>query len=91
MSKWEPEKYGYIKTDFVIGHSRKFFDTDQALTSHKRQEIVLSKFRNNVLNLLVATSVLEEGIDIKHCNLVIRYDPPNDFRSFVQVILILKS
>lgn len=85
MAKWESEKFGYLKVDFVIGHSGKYVDTDEALTQHKRQEMVLSKFRTSVLNLLVATSVLEEGIDIKQCNLVVRYDPPNDFRAFIQV------
>lgn len=34
---------------------------------------MLSKFRDGVINLLIATTVAEEGLDIKECNFVIRY------------------
>jgi endoribonuclease Dicer len=35
-------------------------------------------------NLLVGTSVLEEGIDIPKCNLVIHFNVPQVYRSYVQ-------
>lgn len=44
----------------------------------------MKNFRQMKLNLLCATSVLEEGVDVRQCNVVIRYDPPKDFRSYVQ-------
>jgi ERCC4-related helicase len=37
------------------------------------QDKAIKKFHEGTCNLLVATSVLEEGIDIPACNLVIRY------------------
>lgn len=54
--------------------------------ANKKQEQTLQKFRNGQLNVLVTTNVLEEGVDIRNCNLVIRFDPATDFRSHVQVL-----
>jgi endoribonuclease Dicer len=35
-------------------------------------------------NLLVGTAVLEEGIDVPKCNLVIHFNVPQAYRSYVQ-------
>nr|CAD7454255.1 unnamed protein product [Timema tahoe] len=35
-------------------------------------------------NLLVATSVLEEGMELPKCNLVVRFDLPTGYRSYAQ-------
>lgn len=45
---------------------------------------VLRKFRAHETNLLIATSVVEEGVDIPKCNLVVRFDLPTEYRSYVQ-------
>ncbi|NP_001244086.1 ATP-dependent RNA helicase DHX58 [Danio rerio] len=37
------------------------------------QKSVISHFRQGYLNLLISTSVAEEGLDIPECNLVVRY------------------
>lgn len=34
-------------------------------------------------NLLIATSVLEEGMELPRCNLVVRFDEPQSYRSYV--------
>ena len=36
------------------------------------------------LNIIVATSILEEGLDVQSCNLVIRFDPSATVCSFIQ-------
>ncbi|XP_043910666.1 probable ATP-dependent RNA helicase DHX58 [Protopterus annectens] len=41
--------------------------------TQNEQRDVIAKFRQGDLNLLVATSVAEEGLDIKECNVVVRY------------------
>ena len=45
---------------------------------------VLANFESGKANIMVATSVMEEGVDIPALNLVIRYDDSENFRSFIQ-------
>ncbi|KOC66705.1 Endoribonuclease Dicer [Habropoda laboriosa] len=51
---------------------------------HRKQEEVLKRFRIHECNLLISTSILEEGIDIPKCNFVMRYDFPKTYQSYVQ-------
>ena len=41
-------------------------------------------FHKKEINTLVASDVIEEGIDIVSCNYVIMFDLPKNFRSYVQ-------
>ncbi|MCL7029021.1 hypothetical protein MKW94_016083 [Papaver nudicaule] len=52
--------------------------------SRKIMDSVVEKFRSGELNLLVATKVAEEGLDIQTCCLVIRFDLPQTVASFIQ-------
>lgn len=54
--------------------------------SQRDQQEVIQKFRNGTLNLLVATSVAEEGLDIPQCNVVVRYGLLTNEISMVQVL-----
>uniref|UniRef100_A0A158R4U7 RNA helicase n=1 Tax=Syphacia muris TaxID=451379 RepID=A0A158R4U7_9BILA len=84
VAKFDKDRFGYLMPDFVIGYKNSNFGTEETLALHKRQEEVLKKFRHGQVNLLIATSVLEEGIDIKQCNVVIRFDRPLDYRAYIQ-------
>lgn len=59
-------------------------ESKEAETEHRKQEEVLKKFRMHECNLLISTAVLEEGYDLPKCNLVVRWDPPKSYRSYVQ-------
>ncbi|XP_043930713.1 interferon-induced helicase C domain-containing protein 1 [Protopterus annectens] len=61
---------GGVKAHYLIGagHNSAF----KPMTQNEQRE-VLSKFRTGEINLLIATTVAEEGLDIKECNIVIRY------------------
>ncbi|KAH0398316.1 P-loop containing nucleoside triphosphate hydrolase protein, partial [Aureobasidium melanogenum] len=50
----------------------------------KAQQQTLDDFRIGKKNLIIATSVLEEGIDISSCQTVICFDAPLNLVSFVQ-------
>ncbi|XP_078036312.1 endoribonuclease Dcr-1 isoform X2 [Augochlora pura] len=51
---------------------------------YRKQEEVLKRFRIHECNLMISTSILEEGIDIPKCNFVMRYDFPKTYQSYVQ-------
>lgn len=59
-------------------------ESKEAESEHRKQEEVLKKFRMHECNLLISTAVLEEGYDLPKCNLVVRWDPPKSYRSYVQ-------
>jgi len=65
----------------------------------RKQETALRQFRersedsgrrigssrsNPCVNLLVATSVIEEGMDVPKCNLVVMFDVIKSYRQYVQ-------
>ncbi|KAF8722027.1 hypothetical protein HU200_022652 [Digitaria exilis] len=52
-------------------------------SSNTRMEIIDS-FRRGKVHLIIATQILEEGLDVPSCNLIICFDQPKTVRSFIQ-------
>lgn len=78
---------GHINCDYVVGHNagkKGTYLRREATMSVKKQEAVLNRFRKEQINLLISTSVVEEGVDVPRCNTVVRFDFPQNFRAYVQ-------
>ena len=59
----------HIRSCTITGHTR---EAGHGMTQAEQEE-VMESFRKGECNLLVATSVAEEGLDVPVCNLVIRF------------------
>lgn len=84
MTRSDPD-YSYLNVQYTVDKvADPLIDSKEAEAEHRKQEDVLKKFRMHDCNLLIGTSVLEEGIDLPKCNLVVRWDAPVTYRSYVQ-------
>ncbi|KAL1811892.1 hypothetical protein ACET3Z_021957 [Daucus carota] len=68
----------FIRSASLIGHN----NSHEMRTSQMQDTI--SKFRDGRVTLLVATSVAEEGLDIRQCNVVIRFDLAKTVLAYIQ-------
>lgn len=60
------------RSGVLIGHGTT--DEGDIQMSFRDQNKTIEKFKTGELNLLIATNVAEEGLDIQPCNVVIRFD-----------------
>ncbi|KAG0272365.1 Dicer-like protein 1 [Linnemannia exigua] len=76
------EFHDIFRVQVLAGHSD---ESDSVLKmKFQEQNDIISHFRNKTYNLLVSTSVAEEGLDIQPCNVVIRFDPVTTTISYIQ-------
>ena len=69
------ETFNGLISEYVLGHA---FDANICLIDgcmrSAKQNLILANFKQDKFNVLVATSVVEEGLDVRKCNLVVRFD-----------------
>ena len=76
-----------LRCAYIVGHNDGKGGTYLRREAHmtvRKQNEALSKFRSGKINLVISTSVVEEGVDVPKCNLVVRFDFPQNFRSYIQ-------
>ena len=72
------ERFKSLRVEKFIGQSTK---PDDFGFSQDRQIEIIKKFKEGTLDILVATSVAEEGLDIPNVNAIIFYEPvPSEIR-----------
>jgi Fanconi anemia group M protein len=64
-------KLGKIKSKVFVGQAKK----NGVGLSQKEQKKIIEEFKNNKINVLVATCIAEEGLDIPEVSSVIFYEP----------------
>ncbi|XP_050679142.1 endoribonuclease Dicer-like [Leptidea sinapis] len=80
-----PEEFAFLQHDFIVGFNiNPYNNTREQHYTKKQSHMALERFRNGELNCLISTRILEEGVDIPQCLLVVRYDLPTEYRSYIQ-------
>eukprot|EP01088_Endostelium_zonatum_P020673 TRINITY_DN7738_c0_g1_i1.p1 TRINITY_DN7738_c0_g1~~TRINITY_DN7738_c0_g1_i1.p1 ORF type:complete len:619 (-),score=34.77 TRINITY_DN7738_c0_g1_i1:11-1867(-) len=69
----------YLEPEIIFGHS------GEDGMRQGRQKSVLERFRLGKSKVLIATSVVEEGLDVPDCNLVIAFDGLASSKSMMQI------
>ncbi|XP_051136464.1 endoribonuclease Dicer homolog 1 isoform X2 [Andrographis paniculata] len=69
---------GFVKSASLIGHNNS-----QEMRTSQMQDTI-ARFRDGRVTVLVATSVAEEGLDIRQCNVVIRFDLAKTVLAYIQ-------
>nr|XP_026496410.1 endoribonuclease Dicer [Vanessa tameamea] len=85
VKETNPTEFGFLKHDYIVGFNiNPLTNTREQHYTKKLSQQALLKFKNDDLNCLISTSVLEEGVDVSQCSLVVKFDVPLEYRSYIQ-------
>ncbi|KAJ9053924.1 Dicer-like protein 1 [Entomophthora muscae] len=74
---------GFLKCGCLLGHGGSKGARNMQM-NFTQQNRMIRDFKAGAVNLLIATSVAEEGLDIQPCNMVIRFDFFSNLISYIQ-------
>ncbi|KAJ2082236.1 Dicer-like protein 1 [Coemansia sp. RSA 988] len=81
-------EFDFVKADALLGAAQKAGNNiDRPIRGgsvRTANQLTLTDFSEGRLNLIFATQVAEEGVDIQPCNVVIRFDMPKTAISLIQ-------
>jgi len=77
LCNWDTDLY-FVRSHYLASY------TTPSEVQRSKQEDVLRKFRQREINVLIATSTLEDSVDLPRCNVVIQFDHPTSYRSYIQ-------
>ena len=85
INLYSEQKSLNLKSASLIGKMTRKLEIGLLRMSDQRQVETLQEFRSGLFNVLVSTTVAEEGVDVPSCDLVIRFDHMSDnLTSYVQ-------
>ncbi|KAI8801168.1 hypothetical protein BJ742DRAFT_838578 [Cladochytrium replicatum] len=73
-----------LRTELLVGHGARKKGGFVIQMSPAQQSAVAKDFKEGRIDLLIATKVAEEGLDIRSCNVVIRYDLFQTVTNYIQ-------
>ncbi|QRV86430.1 endoribonuclease Dicer [Ceratobasidium sp. AG-Ba] len=80
-----PQLKSWVKAAALVGHGDTGGPTYEGSgMAHAAQRAIVHEFREGKTNLVIATSVAEEGLDFQACSLVIRLDAPQTMIGYLQ-------
>jgi endoribonuclease Dicer len=74
----------HIIPDFIVGINGIIPESISEVENTNNNKFAIDRFRRKQTNVVCASSVLEEGMDLQSCNLVVMFDYPTTFRAYIQ-------
>lgn len=80
LTEWIQEYFPDLNAQAVVGHSGS-----EGMAWKTQQKVSINKFAEGRSRLIVSTSVLEEGLDVAQCDLVVAFTGSRSLITFIQM------
>ena len=80
LAEWIQKKFPDLNAQAVVGHSGS-----EGMAWTTQQKVSINKFAEGSSRLIVSTSVLEEGLDVAQCDLVVAFTGSRSLITFIQM------